>query len=225
MKSEGLKHITRKNLPFFIGFLIYAVAGLLLNILYSQQQLFFFVNRNNTPVYDLIMPSLTFVGDGIIFIAVIILLAFKKIRFGLMALAAFLLESALVQTCKLLIFTDHPRPWKRWGKDFDIYLIDGFTPYSSNSFPSGHTASAFCMFTILALIISPKKTGPLFLLMAILVSYSRIYLAQHYFIDTYVGACIGVFSAVVMYVYFYSPRRKFNQETGLLDRSLLNYKK
>ncbi|RYD68900.1 MAG: phosphatase PAP2 family protein [Sphingobacteriales bacterium] len=104
-------------------------------------------------------------------------------------------------------------------------IIKDFTPYMDNSFPSGHTASAFCLFTLLALFVANKKYGLFFLLMALLVAYSRIYLSQHNFIDTYVGAWIGILSALVIYFYFYGANRKFNQKATVMDRSLLKYRK
>ncbi|MGZ5302682.1 MAG: phosphatase PAP2 family protein [Bacteroidia bacterium] len=171
------------------------------------------------------MPYVTFIGDGVVFAVIIIILFFIRIRYGLIALFAWLVESTIVQVCKLFIFRDQPRPWKRWSEEYDIYLIEGFKPYSNNSFPSGHTASTFCLFTLLALFVANKKLGLLFLMLALMVAYSRIYLAQHYFIDTYIGAWIGVFSAFIMYLYFNAPKLKFNQRETVLDRPLLKYKK
>ncbi len=217
--------IIKRNRLYFMGFVVYAITGLVLNLAYTQLQLFFFVNSRNKPYFDATMPYITFIGDGIIFITIILLLFFIKIRYGLIATGAWLLSSGIVLVCKQIIFTDKPRPWKRWGEELDVYLVEGFQPYINNSFPSGHTSSAFCMFTILALISARKSLGLLFLILALLVAYSRIYLAQHYFIDTYVGAWVGVLSALIIYYYFYSPKWKFNQQQSRLDQPLLKYKK
>lgn len=222
---KRLAEIIKKNRLYYGGFLVYACIGLILNLLYTQKQLFFFINDRTAPHYDKTMPYITFIGDGVVFAAIIVILFFIKIRYGIIALVAWLVESTIVQVCKLFIFQDQPRPWKRWGEEYDIYLIEGFKPYSNNSFPSGHTASAFCLFTLLALFVAGKKPGLLFLLLALLVAYSRIYLAQHYFIDTYVGAWIGVLSATFIYLYFYSPKLKFNQGESKLDKPLLKLKK
>ena len=79
---------------------------------------------------------------------------------------------------------------------------------------------AFCLFTFLALISPYKKLNVVFFTMAIIVAYSRIYLAQHYFIDTYAGAIIGILTAFVIYYYFYSPKREFAGLQPWLDRPL-----
>jgi len=36
----------------------------------------------------------------------------------------------------------------------------------------------------------------LFFIMAVLVGVSRVYLVQHFFIDVYAGACIGLISVI-----------------------------
>ena len=57
------------------------------------------------------------------------------------------------------------------------------------SFPSGHAASSFAAACILSYF--DKKRRWFYYLVAILISYSRIYLGCHYFLDVVVGALIG----------------------------------
>lgn len=75
--------------------------------------------------------------------------------------------------------------------------------YSQNSFPSGHSTSAFCLFFCLC-IISPKVWQKIFFFcLAILIGFSRVYLSQHFFEDIYVGSIIGVgFSFTIFYIHF-----------------------
>jgi len=49
---------------------------------------------------------------------------------------------------------------------------------------------------------SMRFLGLLFFLMAFLVSISRIYLLQHFFVDTYFGAIIGVVTTLICYHLF-----------------------
>jgi len=70
-----------------------------------------------------------------------------------------------------------------------------------HSFPSGHTCAAFCLFSFLAMLLKPgyKWIGLIFFTFALLVGYSRLYLAAHFFIDAYVGSLMGAtFTAVVI---------------------------
>ena len=57
------------------------------------------------------------------------------------------------------------------------------------SFPSAHAAIAFATATIL--IYFDKKRKGLYYTIAVLTSYSRIYLGCHYFLDVISGAIIG----------------------------------
>ena len=57
------------------------------------------------------------------------------------------------------------------------------------SFPSGHAATAFAAATVLTFF--DKKRRLFYYTVAILISYSRIYLDCHYFFDVIIGAIIG----------------------------------
>ncbi len=60
---------------------------------------------------------------------------------------------------------------------------------SDFSFPSGHAATSFAAATILAFF--DRKRKYFFYLIAILISFSRIYLGYHYFFDVIFGAFLG----------------------------------
>ena len=57
------------------------------------------------------------------------------------------------------------------------------------SFPSGHAATAFAASCVLSYF--DKKRRWFYYLVAVLISYSRIYLGCHYFLDVISGALIG----------------------------------
>jgi len=68
----------------------------------------------------------------------------------------------------------------------------------NNSFPSGHTLSAFAIFVFL--ILSKRKPliwNILLLLMAICVAVSRVYIGHHFMQDVCAGALIGTLLGVV----------------------------
>ena len=213
---------------FIVLYLIFLAAGLYLNIAYTQKELFFWVNTHYTKFLDIFMELYTNAGNGVfcILLSVIILL-FIKIRPGLAMLASFSLSGIIVQVLKLFIFTDHQRPWAAFVATNPVHLVNNFTPFTNNSFPSGHEATAFCMATLLVLIIpriNPFISVLLFLL-ALLVAYSRIYLSQHYFIDVYVGSIVGALSSALIYYYFYKRKYKSKRRFPWLDRPLLRIHK
>jgi undecaprenyl-diphosphatase len=77
------------------------------------------------------------------------------------------------------------------------------------SFPSGHAATAFAAATILAYF--DKKRRWFYYIVAILISYSRIFLGCHYFLDVIFGALIGyIVSRLLLFVLDTFPFRKKN---------------
>lgn len=211
--------VVREHIIFFGGYILFLLFGLYLNLQYTQKQLFFFVNRHHTTFLDYFMRAWTNVGDGVTAIVLFFLLGFLKVRYAIVGLLSYAISGLLAQVMKRYVFPDSPRPWREWAAD-NLYMIKGFTPYSNNSFPSGHTTTAFCMATLLTLFFKDKKLGWLWLLLALLVAYSRIYLAQHHFRDVYWGSILGTLSSIAIYYYFYLPKHKFNRQPTWFDRPL-----
>lgn len=70
-----------------------------------------------------------------------------------------------------------------------------------HSFPSGHTASSFCAFTVTFLNCQPAIWIPA-LAAACLISFSRIYLRVHYLSDVIGGVVLGIFNGALVSVIF-----------------------
>ncbi|OQX51255.1 hypothetical protein B5M47_01395 [candidate division CPR3 bacterium 4484_211] len=58
------------------------------------------------------------------------------------------------------------------------------------SFPSGHAAGSFAMSAVLSSI--KKKWRRSLLILAVIVSYSRVYLGRHYPLDVIAGSLMGI---------------------------------
>ena len=70
-----------------------------------------------------------------------------------------------------------------------------------NSFPSGHTASSFCAFTVTLWNCPPYFWIPA-LCVACLISFSRIYLRVHYLSDVIGGIILGMLDGTAVSLLF-----------------------
>ena len=73
---------------------------------------------------------------------------------------------------------------------------DGSAKRSNSAFPSSHSANAFAAAMVLAR--RWRKGAPLFLALAAVVAFSRMYLDRHWASDVLGAALIGVVGAVVV---------------------------
>ena len=176
--------LIKENRPFFVPYALVLLILGVLQILYGRTALFTFVNAHYNDQADWFFRYMTYVGDGIFYDAIIILLLFVRFRYALVALVSFALSGISVQLLKRFVFTDSFRPARFYeNSEVSIRIIDGLQMYSNNSFPSGHTTTAFSMFCLLSLISREKKWGYLFFVLAFWTAYSRVYLSQHFVAD------------------------------------------
>lgn len=195
--------LLRKNRLFYATYLFLILATGVLMLLYTKEQLIRWVNFHNTPWADYFFAYTTNLGDGVFFVAIILILFFVSRRMGFMALASFLLSSGLSIFFKRVVFPDNYRPLKYFEhSNWQYHVIKGLKIYEYNSFPSGHTISAFAVFGLLALLDKHKNRGLLWVLLATAVGYSRVYLFEHFVEDAFAGSIIGVFSTTIVYLAF-----------------------
>ncbi len=107
-------------------------------------------------------------------------------HFFLAGLVAFAIELPAFKVLKTAIRRD--RPCDHLNK-----VVSRVTPGDQFSFPSGHTAAAFVMATLISLYL-PGATIPIHM-WALLVGFSRVYLGVHYPSDVLAGMVLGVVSA------------------------------
>ena len=142
-------------------------------------------------LWPVAMPWVSHTGNGYYYPAVPAVLVLidphKAWSFFLAGLFAFAIELPLYKLLKNGIRRHRP-----------CEVLAGvhgrISPGDQFSFPSGHTAAAFVMATLLSYFF-PVLAMPLFF-WALLVGLSRIYLGVHYPSDILAGIVVGVFSAL-----------------------------
>ena len=142
---------------------------------------------------DFMFPYITYLGQaGAIWLIVSFALLFKKeYRLcGIMILFALLITFI---SGELIIknVVMRPRPYM----DYPNYTALLVPKLNSFSFPSGHSASSFTAATVL--FYFSRKIGIAALLLAFLISFSRIFLFMHYPSDVLVGIILGISFALI----------------------------
>lgn len=155
-----------------------------------------------------IVKSITYLGNGgiiWILLAVAFLFFEKYRRVGYMCATALVTDLLSVNLI-LKTFIRRARPYE---------MIEGLTnligEQSDFSFPSGHTAASFAVATVL-LLRCPKKISIPGLILAILISLSRLYVGVHYPTDILGGVVVGILCGLVGVYYYEWGEKAFSKE-------------
>ena len=118
-------------------------------------------------------------------------------------LISYIFSTVLVQFLKLVVFKDALRPLSYFkGQAHAWHLVQNLLIHEYNSMPSGHTSAAWFMCFWISLAANKPWITLLMVFYAILVAYSRVYLFQHFPVDTAAGAMIG--TGVSLLVYYFN---------------------
>jgi membrane-associated phospholipid phosphatase len=200
---RNARNLFYSNRFFLAGYLLFFFFSFFFWLATSKAQSFLFLNSYHPDWLNSFFIVYTNLGDGLFSIGLVILLLFLR-RFTLAweILAAYAISGLLAQLIKHLF--DSPRPMEYFKLKEHIFYVEGITNTGNGSFPSGHSASIFALAAILSFFSKNKKYSGLYLLIAILVGYSRIYLSQHFLFDVLIGSLVGIVSAIGVHLAFSS---------------------
>lgn len=186
---------------FFCSILVLIFISGLMLMMFGKSACFISLNNYHPFWLNVFFINYTFMGDGIFALGLIAVtwLLFKRKEEGRALLISFLLSGLAAQIIKNLVNAPRPKLYFEAGQY--LHFIDGVSLANHSSFPSGHTATAFALATVLVLMARNKSAQLFILFGAVMVGYSRIYLAQHFLLDVMIGALIGTTSGILA-VYF-----------------------
>lgn len=194
MLNDSLKD----HRSYLYTYLLLGLGGLYVQLTFTQPEISYFINGIHHPFLDWLCAWGTHIGDGIVFFIVsVILFAFNR-KMAYIFFLTYAISGLTAQGLKHFVFEDNLRPGMLLDET-KLHIIDGVDIKRYHSFPSGHSTSAFAMFTLAAFYTLSKWMKPLWLLAALFAAYTRIYLLQHFFEDTLFGSVIGVVTAVLVY--------------------------
>ncbi len=220
-----MKALVKNNKLFYLLVLAFCMVLLLLIVTLPKGVDLLFINHYHTIVFDTLFYVITFLGDGLF--ATLFLLAvmfFVSIRKALVTTFTFLSVVLVIQVLKNFFFSATPRPLTFFQNLTTIHYIPWIEIHDNNSFPSGHTAQAFCLALCILFYVQRKSLIlPLFTL-ATLTGFSRLYLMQHFPADVLGGTIISVVITTVMFYYF-EFNALFLNYPAVVDAPLFRIKK
>lgn len=163
----------------------------------TKRELHLAINSYHSSFFDIFFKYITHLGDGIMFGVLVVLFFFKNKRVSLIVAFSGILTLLLTGFFKKIVFKGMPRPIEFFGKDNALHLIEGVKMAHWNSFPSGHTMAAFAIATVLIYTTTNFYLRLLYLLLAILAGFSRVYLSQHFMMDILAGSALGIFAGLL----------------------------
>ncbi len=208
----------KNNSYFYIPYLLFFIVSTVLLSSYSKKDIHLFINNLNCQFGDYFFKYFTHLGDGIIIAVLILVLLFIKYRYSIILVFSILSSTIVVQAFKRYILPDIVRPIVYFHNESPLHIVEGVDVHTAHSFPSGHTATAFTIFLLLAIISNKNYLKLMFFATAFLVGYSRIYLSQHFLSDVYAGSIIAVVLTTI-YGYWIGNWKNPNLDLSITNRA------
>ena len=188
--------------PALLMYVLYFLTALAVVLFLEKGTFLLWLNERHNPFGDVFFSYVTLLGEWHIWFIAGALLLLYRLYYAILLTLTGLIHFLIVQFLKIVVFAS-PRPSSQYEDLLPSYnLVDGVNLMSSYSMPSGHSASAFALATILILLTRNKLVQVIYMLLAILVAVSRVYLFQHFMADTIVGATIGLLVSATIWWYF-----------------------
>ena len=160
------------------------------------------------PLINAFYKYFTHVGDGIVAAGLAIVIMFYNAKRGQYILLAYVFGGITSSIIKYSF--NYVRPFHYfvyYRKHYELNLVEGVDMLGERSFPSGHSITAFAVFSALAFSTENKWAKLGFFVVALNAAFSRMYLSQHWLVDVFVGSLVGITFAILLYFVFYKSTR------------------
>ncbi len=161
---------------------------------FGRISVFLFLNTDGGAFMDQFFKWATWGADGWVWIPFLAIVFgwFKKD--AKLIVLNFLLSTLLTQIPKRFIWDTISRPIASGMPLNEIHTVPGVVMHAYNSFPSGHTATAYTFFLLTIYLFPTKWVFAIGAIFAMICAYSRVYLGQHFPLDLGGGILVAIIS-------------------------------
>jgi membrane-associated phospholipid phosphatase len=212
----NLRDIITTNKTFILLWILWLCISAAWITIAGNSEVFLTINSLFLKELALLFTLITHLGDGLLWVIIIIGFLFIRYKWASLLTISFVLSTLVAQLLKQFVFQNELRPLSFFReRGIEILYSENITMHLYNSFPSGHTTTAFAMFFMLGHFF--KRQG-IFFVIALLIGFSRIYLAQHFPVDVLAGSFIGITCSMLTIYFFDLPFSNKMQQKSLLKR-------
>lgn len=144
----------------------------------------------------------------------ILILIFRR-KYWILVVSSIIISTLIAQLSKNIFFKGVPRPSLAIADPTLFHAVAGVDLHTMNSFPSGHTTTAFTLFFLACFFVNKKWGVYIGLTYALLAAYSRVYLAQHFPVDL-AGGILAATITILLSVYL-------QNKWGKIDGNIILY--
>ncbi len=181
-----------RTIALFIAIVLISTSAIM-----GRIPLFLILNHDFGSIADTIFLGCTYLAEGWIWIPYIIVVSWYFKKDKAIIIYSFVVSTLLTQVPKLVFFPTITRPIASGIDPQLIHTVKGVAMHQMNSFPSGHTATAFSIFLLTIYLFDNKKMMLIGLLYAMLCAYSRVYLGQHFPLDLGGGIIVAILTVEI----------------------------
>ena len=215
-----MNRFINENKIFLLLQCIFLFFGAVIILLFERGSEILYVNGLHSPFLNQFFLWVTRLAEAPLVMLILIITLTMSYGKGLVLLLTYLLNGAVTQFMKIVVFAGEARPAAYFEGKAQLNFAEGLTLLKDNTFPSGHTSGAFAVLFMISILTTDKRwAAPLFTV-ALLVGVSRVYLMMHFFRDIYWGSITGVMVASLFYLLF--VRSNWYQSLSWKDKSLVN---
>jgi membrane-associated phospholipid phosphatase len=180
---------TARGISFLLAFILIGTS-----LIWGRETVFLLFNQDLGSFADHFFVICSNMAEGWIWIPYLMIVFGYFKKDWQFVFLSFVFSTLLTQIPKQFFFEKITRPFASNLPKSLIHTVTGVEMHTLNSFPSGHTATAFTLFLLTVYLFENKWALILGLIYALLCGYSRVYLGQHFPLDLGGGILAAILS-------------------------------